>query len=167
MLRYPCIEKNQTNQVQSLCTAKSAALTYPQHGVKRLKTVVPVLSANHLLKYNNSITGLSMDFILEWYKAILTVGIAIVGAAALAWLRSTFVTKKAHEDISKALETRLSAVEKTIEDLPNSEDLHELDKRLIEVSGKIDGLNPQLTDLKRLTDLLMENELRGARSSDS
>ncbi|YP_010660056.1 DUF2730 family protein [Pseudoalteromonas phage HS6] len=104
-----------------------------------------------------------MDFILEWWKAFLTVGIAIVGASALAWLRSTFVTKKVHE----VLESRLSAVEKTVEDLPNADDLHELDKRLIEVSGKIDGLNPQLTDLKRLTDLLMENELRGTRSNDS
>jgi GTP1/Obg family GTP-binding protein len=104
-----------------------------------------------------------MDFILEWWKAFLTVGIAIVGASALAWLRSTFVTKKVHE----VLESRLSAVEKTVEDLPNADDLHDLDKRLIEVSGKIDGLNPQLTDLKRLTDLLMENELRGTRSNDS
>ncbi|KZY40675.1 hypothetical protein A3733_05355 [Pseudoalteromonas shioyasakiensis] len=108
-----------------------------------------------------------MDFILEWWKALLTVGVAIVGAGALAWLRSTFVTKKVHEDVSKALESRLSAVEKTIEDLPNADDLHELDKRLVEVSGKIDSLNPQLTDLKRLTDLLMENELRGTRSSES
>lgn len=104
-----------------------------------------------------------MDFILEWYKIFLTVGVAIVGAGALAWLRSTFVTKKVHE----MLESRLSAVEKTVEDLPNADDIHDLDKRLIEVSGKIDGLNPQLTDLKRLTDLLMENELRGTRSSDS
>lgn len=104
-----------------------------------------------------------MDFILEWYKIFLTVGVAIVGAGALAWLRSTFVTKKVHE----VLESRLSAVEKTVEDLPNADDIHDLDKRLIEVSGKIDGLNPQLTDLKRLTDLLMENELRGTRSSDS
>ncbi|MFU2509372.1 DUF2730 family protein [Pseudoalteromonas sp. ASV78] len=108
-----------------------------------------------------------MDFILEWYKAFLTVGIAIVGAGALAWLRSTFVTKALHEIGYKSLESRLSAVEKTIEDLPNTEDLHELDKRLIEVSGKIDGLNPQLADLKRLTDLLMENELRGTRNGDS
>ena len=159
--------KKPTNQGQHLSTAKSVALIYQQHGVKRLKTVVPVLSANHSLKYNNSITGRSMDFILEWWKAFLTVGVAIVGAGALAWLRSTFVTKKVHEDVSKALESRLSAVEKTIEDLPNADDLHELDKRLVEVSGKIDGLNPQLTDLKRLTDLLMENELRGTRSSDS
>lgn len=166
MPRYHYTVKKPTNQGQSLCTAKSAALIYPQHGVKRLKTVVPVWSANLSLKYNNSITGLSMDFILEWYKAFLTVGVAIVGAAALAWLRSTFVTKKAHDDVSKALESRLSAVEKTIEDLPNADDLHELDKRLIEVSGKIDGLNPQLTDLKRLTDLLMENELRGTRNGD-
>ncbi len=104
-----------------------------------------------------------MDFILEWQKAFITVCVAIVGAGALAWLRSTFVTKKVHE----VLESRLSAVEKTVEDLPNADDLHELDKRLIEVSGKIDGLNPQLTDLKRLTDLLMENELRGTRSNDS
>ncbi len=104
-----------------------------------------------------------MDFILEWWKAFLTVGIAIVGASALAWLRSTFVTKKVHE----VLESRLSAVEKTIEDLPNADDIHDLDKRLLEVSVKIDGLNPQLTDIKRLTDLLMENELRGTRSNDS
>jgi len=104
-----------------------------------------------------------MEFILEWQKAFITVCVAIVGAGALAWLRSTFVTKKVHE----VLESRLSAVEKTVEDLPNADDLHDLDKRLIEVSGKIDGLNPQLTDLKRLTDLLMENELRGTRSGDS
>lgn len=104
-----------------------------------------------------------MEFILEWQKAFITVCVAIVGAGALAWLRSTFVTKKVHE----VLENRLSAVEKTVEDLPNADDLHDLDKRLIEVSGKIDGLNPQLTDLKRLTDLLMENELRGTRSGDS
>jgi hypothetical protein len=167
MQRYHCTTNKQTNQGQHLSTAKSAVLKYPQHGVKRLKTVVPVWCANHSLKYNNSITGLSMDFILEWYKTFLTVGVAIVGAAALAWLRSTFVTKKAHDDVSKALESRLSAVEKTIEDLPNSEDLHELDKRLIEVSGKIDGLNPQLTDLKRLTDLLMENELREKRNGSN
>ncbi len=104
-----------------------------------------------------------MDFILEWQKAFITVCVAIVGAGALAWLRSTFVTKKVHE----VLESRLSAVEKTVEDLPNADDIHDLDKRLVEVSGKIDGLNPQLTDLKRLTDLLMENELRGTRSNDS
>ena len=104
-----------------------------------------------------------MDFILEWQKAFITVCVAIVGAGALAWLRSTFVTKKVHE----VLESRLSAVEKTVEDLPNADDIHDLDKRLVEVSGKIDGLNPQLTDLKRLTDLLMENELRGTRSGDS
>ena len=104
-----------------------------------------------------------MDFILEWQKAFITVCVAIVGAGALAWLRSTFVTKKVHE----VLESRLSAVEKTVEDLPNADDIHDLDKRLLEVSVKIDGLNPQLKDLKRLTDLLMENELRGTRSNDS
>lgn len=162
MPRYHYTVKKPTNQGQSLCTAKSAALIYPQHGVKRLKTVVPVWSANLSLKYNNSITGLSMDFILEWYKAFLTVGVAIVGAAALAWLRSTFVTKTTHEK----LEQRLSVVESTIEEMPSSKDIHDLDKRLIEVSTKIDGLNPQLTDIKRLTDLLMENELRGTRNGD-
>lgn len=162
MPRYHYTVKKPTNQGQSLCTAKSAALKYPQHGVKRLKTVVPVWSANLSLKYNNSITGLSMDFILEWYKAFLTVGVAIVGAAALAWLRSTFVTKTTHEK----LEQRLSVVESTIEEMPSSKDIHDLDKRLIEVSTKIDGLNPQLTDIKRLTDLLMENELRGTRNGD-
>lgn len=162
MPRFHYTVKKPTNQGQHLSTAKSAALKSPQRGVKRLKTVVLVWSANLLLKLNNSITGLSMDFILEWYKAFLTVGVAIVGAAALAWLRSTFVTKTTHEK----LEQRLSVVESTIEEMPSSKDIHDLDKRLIEVSTKIDGLNPQLTDIKRLTDLLMENELRGTRNGD-
>lgn len=103
-----------------------------------------------------------MDFILEWWKAFIAIACAIVAAGALAWLRSTFVSKKEFEQHKQ----RLTDIEKTIEDLPSSEDLHELDKRLIEVGGKIDSLTPQLNDVKKLTDLLMENELRGARNGD-
>tara|TARA_Y100000588_G_C14281520_1_gene937748 strand:+ start:28398 stop:28724 length:327 start_codon:yes stop_codon:yes gene_type:complete len=105
-----------------------------------------------------------MDFILEWWKQVLALGFLIVGAGALAWLRSTFVTKKLHEKSISGLETRLSAVENTVEDMPSAEDIHDLEKRLIEVGGKIDALSPQLGTLQRVTDLLMENELREKRS---
>ncbi|MCG7565868.1 DUF2730 domain-containing protein [Pseudoalteromonas sp. CnMc7-15] len=110
------------------------------------------------------IDGKRMDFILEWWKQFLALGFLIVGAGALAWLRSTFVTKKSHEESINGLKTRLSAVENTVADMPSAEDIHELDKRLIEVGGKIDSLSPQLGNLQRVTDLLMENELREKRS---
>ncbi|MDK2598647.1 DUF2730 family protein [Pseudoalteromonas obscura] len=103
-----------------------------------------------------------MEFLIEWWKQMIAVGVVIVSAGAIAWLRATFVTKKAHDDLKQ----RVDAVEKTVEDLPSTEDLHELDKRLIEVGGKIDVLSPQLGDLKRVTDLLMENELRGNRDAN-
>ncbi|NSY36526.1 DUF2730 family protein [Pseudoalteromonas sp. JC28] len=100
-----------------------------------------------------------MDFVLEWWKQMLAAGVLIVGAGSIAWLRATFVSRVKHDELAQ----RVNAVEKTIEDLPSAEDLHDLDKRLIEVGGKIDALSPQLGDLKRVTDLLMENELRGSK----
>ncbi|RZF83722.1 DUF2730 family protein [Pseudoalteromonas sp. CO325X] len=112
-----------------------------------------------------------MDFILEWWKQLLAAGFLIVGCGAIAWLRSTFVSKKEHElyrqeqrEHYDGLTQRLNTVETTVADLPSADDIHELDKRLIEVGGKIDALSPQLGNLQRVTDLLMENELRGTRS---
>ncbi|WP_235956717.1 DUF2730 family protein [Pseudoalteromonas galatheae] len=104
-----------------------------------------------------------MEFLLEWWKQMLAAGVVIVGAGSIAWLRATFVSRKAHN----ALELRVSAVEQTVDDLPSADDLHDLDKRLIEVGGKIDALSPQLATLQNTTSLLMENELRGARSGDN
>ncbi|WP_046005797.1 DUF2730 family protein [Pseudoalteromonas rubra] len=101
-------------------------------------------------------------FITEWWKWALALGGSVIGAAALAWFASTFVRKKAHDDLVK----RVNTIEQTVKELPSSDDLHELDKRLIEVGGKIDVLSPQLGDLKRITDLLMENELRGTRNAN-
>lgn len=105
-----------------------------------------------------------MDLINEWWKQILAAGFLIVGAAAITWLKATFVSKKVHDKFKEATEGRLNAMEQSIQELPSKEDLHELDKSLIEVGGKIDALSPQLADLKRVTDLLMENELRGTRN---
>lgn len=107
-----------------------------------------------------------MDFILEWWKALLALGLTVVGAGGLSWVRNTFISKAAHDKHRDELERRLTAVETTIAEMPSAKDIHELDKRLIEVSVKIDGLTPQLRDIKRLTDLLMENELRGNRHAD-
>lgn len=105
-----------------------------------------------------------MQFIFEWYKAFLALGIAITGAGCLAWLRGTFVTKKSFDEKHSEIYQRISTIEQTIDDLPSASDVHHLDKKLVEVSGKIDALSPQLTDIKRITDLLMENELRGNRN---
>jgi len=103
-----------------------------------------------------------MDFILEWWKQMLAAGLLVVGSGAIAWMRGKFVSREQHD----LLVQRVSAVENAVNELPSKDDLHELDKRLIEVGGKIDALSPQLKDVKRLTDLLMENELRGNRNGD-
>ncbi|CAM4175612.1 DUF2730 family protein [Pseudoalteromonas byunsanensis] len=104
-----------------------------------------------------------MEFILEWWKQILALSLLIVGAGAVAWLRATFVSRTTHDELA----TRVSAVEQTVADLPSGEDLHDLDKRLIEIGGKIDALSPQLATLQNTTSLLMENELRGTRNGDA
>ncbi len=103
-----------------------------------------------------------MEFLIEWWKQVLAAGVLIVGAGSIAWLKATFVSRVKHDE----LQQRVSAVEKAVDDLPSADDMHELDKRLIEVGGKIDVLSPQLGDLKRVTDLLMENELRGSRHAN-
>ncbi|KAF7787184.1 hypothetical protein PRUB_a4062 [Pseudoalteromonas rubra] len=103
-----------------------------------------------------------MEFLIEWWKQMVAAGVVIVGAGSIAWLRATFVSRVKHDE----LEQRISAVERRVEDMPSVEDFHGLEKSLLEVGGKIDALSPQLGDLKRVTDLLMENELRGTRNAE-
>ena len=101
-----------------------------------------------------------MDFIVEWWKQIIGCGFVIAGAGAIAWINNKFVSRKEHQQLAE----RVTIVEAVIEELPGTDDIHELEKRLIEVSGKLDSISPQLDSLQRVTGLLMENELRGNRN---
>ncbi|NOU53116.1 DUF2730 family protein [Pseudoalteromonas sp. JBTF-M23] len=101
-----------------------------------------------------------MEFLIEWWKQMLAAGVVIVGAGSIAWLRATFVSRTTHEELAQ----RVSAVEKTVEDMPSSSDFHALDKSFAEACGKMDSLSPQLASLERQISLLMENELREKRN---
>jgi len=103
-----------------------------------------------------------MEFLSEWPKLILTGAFTIVGGGIVAWVRGSFVSKKAHDKLVE----RVTKVETTVEELPSADDLHELDKRLIEVSGKLDTANALFSQVNKTTDLLMENELRGSRNGN-
>lgn len=100
-------------------------------------------------------------FIENWKLAAVLINALFV---IVVWAMTKTFAKK--DDLS-ALTERVSKVEGIVEDLPSVKELHELDKSLIEVSGKLDAVIPQLDGLKRTTDLLMENELRGSRSGNA
>jgi len=76
----------------------------------------------------------------------------------VVWAMSRTFAKK--DDVTHLTE-RVSKIESSIIDMPGTNDFHELDKSLIEVSGKLDAVMPQLDGLKKITEILMENELRG------
>lgn len=166
MRRFHCTVKKQTNQGLSFCTAKSAALTYPQHGVTQLKIVVPVLSVNHSLKLNNSITGPNVIELLEKWQTLLVAIATAAGVLVMAFLYMRFPSRREFNkykeqsqqqvsqvktDVQKQLtahknelQEQLKSVEKSVTD-----DVQELEKRLDKVPT-IEDLHELELNLERL-----------------
>lgn len=63
------------------------------------------------------------------------------------------------EDVS-ALQNRMGAVEQKISGLPSEGDLHKLQLEISELRGELREVRPELAQLRRLSDLLLENELK-------
>lgn len=55
---------------------------------------------------------------------------------------------------------RLSTVEQKVADLPSERELHKLQLEISDLRGALQAVRPELAQLRRLSDLLLENELK-------
>ncbi|HHB6895316.1 TPA: DUF2730 domain-containing protein [Klebsiella pneumoniae] len=58
------------------------------------------------------------------------------------------------------LRTRLHGLENTIAGLPNQKDLHQLQLEMSNLRGDLRELGPAIRQVKHVSDLLLENELK-------
>ncbi|HBY9746472.1 TPA: DUF2730 domain-containing protein [Klebsiella pneumoniae] len=58
------------------------------------------------------------------------------------------------------LRTRLQGLENTIAGLPNQKDLHQLQLEMRDLRGELRELAPSIRQVSRISDLLLENELK-------
>ena len=93
----------------------------------------------------------------HWVKIYAIVSLIIMSAN---WAMTKTYSKKDNFD---ALSRRVDRLENTVSTLPSKDDLHRLDRQLVELGAQITAITPQLVSIQRMTDLLTENELRGER----
>ncbi|HDS1152684.1 TPA: DUF2730 domain-containing protein [Pluralibacter gergoviae] len=71
-------------------------------------------------------------------------------------LAKTYVKREELE----LLRTRLQGMESTIASLPNQRDLHQLQLEMSNLRGDLRELGPAIRQVKHVSDLLLENELK-------
>lgn len=71
-------------------------------------------------------------------------------------LAKTYVKREEME----LLRSRLLGIENTIAGLPNQKDLHQLQLEMSNLRGDLRELGPAIRQVKHVSDLLLENELK-------
>ncbi|TMP27191.1 hypothetical protein CWB99_15855 [Pseudoalteromonas rubra] len=69
-------------------------------------------------------------------------------------------------DVKKEIGSDFKELERQLEKVPTKEDLHDLELKIEKLNTNIESVKPGLSNVERLTNLLMENELREKRNAD-
>lgn len=69
-------------------------------------------------------------------------------------------------EVKRSVKDDVTELENRLEKVPTSEDLHELELKIERLNTNIESVKPGLGHVQKLTDLLMENELREKRHAN-
>jgi hypothetical protein len=97
-----------------------------------------------------------MNWLLKYYPLVF---LALNG---IFWL-VVYVLHKTyakHEKV-ESLEKKVLLIQNNINNLPDKDLVHKLELRIEELSGDIKRIEPSLVSVKTLSDMLLENELKG------
>ena len=94
--------------------------------------------------------------IVKTYWPIVVVLVSLASLVVQTLLAKTYAKR---ESVA-ALEGRVAMVEQKIADLPSERELHKLQLDISDLRGELRAVRPELAPLRRLSDLLLENELK-------
>lgn len=94
--------------------------------------------------------------VVKTFWPLIAAGVSLVSLIIQTLLVKTYAKR---EDVI-TLQGRMSAVEQKISGLPSEADLHKLQLEISELRGELREVRPELAQLRRLSDLLLENELK-------
>jgi hypothetical protein len=78
-------------------------------------------------------------------------------AGRVAKIEDTYSTKDAHVLLAKQVNT----LETQLDALPNSREIHSLEKEVGELKGSVDGMKDLLSNINNHVNMLVENEIKG------
>lgn len=94
--------------------------------------------------------------VVKTFWPLIAAAVSLLSLVIQTLLVKTYAKR---EDVT-TLQTRMSAVEQKISGLPSEGDLHKLQLEISELRGELREIRPELAQLRRLSDLLLENELK-------
>lgn len=103
-----------------------------------------------------------LDLLKTYWPTIMSVSSFIV-SAFIGLLAIKFAKREdvdaMKSDISK-LKSEVTGIKNRIADLPTKEDIHKLNLEISGLRGDIKEIKPELAGVKRISNLLLEHELK-------
>lgn len=90
-------------------------------------------------------------------------GLSLAGTVGLMLLGKTYAKRESVEFLQGELASvrqRMDYLEKAVDDLPSHQEISALKLEMSELRGDLKAIRPELRRLDRLSDLLLENELK-------
>lgn len=97
-----------------------------------------------------------IEWVLKYYPLVFLVLNGIFWL--IVWVLHKTYAK--HEKV-ESLEKEVLVIKNNISNLPDKDLVHKLELRIEELSGDIKRIEPSLVSVKTLSDMLLENELKG------
>lgn len=96
-----------------------------------------------------------MEFVAKFWAPIWAV-LTTIAVGVMAWLSRTYAKRDDLLDVKRDVEQ----IQERLQSLPSESDLHRLQLEISELRGDLREVRPELKQLRRLWDLLLENELK-------
>lgn len=100
-----------------------------------------------------------MELIAKYWAPIWAL-LTTAGLVIMALLAKTYAKREAVE----SLKNEIIRLDQRLDDLPSERELHALQLEISELRGDLRELKPELRQVKRLSDLLLENELKEGKA---
>lgn len=102
------------------------------------------------------------DVVIKNWPPIFA-GLSLAGTVVLMLLAKTYAKRESVDELAgqvAAVKQRLGYLERTVEALPNHQEIGGLKLEMSELRGDLKALRPELHRLNKMSDLLLENELK-------
>jgi predicted nucleic acid-binding Zn-ribbon protein len=99
--------------------------------------------------------------LLTKYWAVIWAVLTTIGLVIMALLSKTY----AKQETVVTLQQKVNSLESSLNQLPTEKELHQLNLEISGLRGELQSLVPRLDQVQKLSDLLLENELKERKSS--
>lgn len=106
-----------------------------------------------------------IDFLRQYWSTISTIGTCAISVLVM-FLATKFAKREELNEIANdvsRLKKDVSVIQGQLESMPTKDDIHILNLEISGLRGDIKEIKPELASVKRISNLLLENELKESK----